>query len=154
MVSLVRLILQAKIVPNPSETGRPTLMVMAVSQCINNQADVTTHETVIWANIELNVGFIVAIVAPIRQLFQLIVGGGKSPDNGTSKGSRSRTAAFVDRSLVRIKDGDEEELVIQDVGNLGGTTLASSSSRATTKEHDQNDVELSSLTIISNGKGQ
>ncbi|KAM0491179.1 hypothetical protein ACHAP8_010857 [Fusarium lateritium] len=135
-VSLVRLIMQAKVVPNPSET------------------DSKLHSTVIWANIELNVGFIVAVVAPIRQLFQLVAASGKSQDVPTTNRSRSRTATFVDRSLVRIKDVDEEQLVIQDVGNLCGTTLNTSSSRDTTKRHDHDDVELSQLGTISNGKGQ
>lgn len=57
--------------------------------------------------------------------------------------------------MIRIKDGDEEELVISDPGNLGGTTLASSSSRRTGKrEGHEQDVELSSLSIMSSGKGQ
>ncbi|RBR12240.1 uncharacterized protein FIESC28_08726 [Fusarium coffeatum] len=139
-VSLVRLVMTAKILPNLSET------------------DSNTHSSVIWANIELNVGFVVAVVAPIRQLFQLIFNGFKQPDspnNSTQKSSRSRTAVFVDRSMIRIKDGDEEELVISDPGNLGGTTLASSSSRGTGKrEGHEQDLELSSLSIMSNGKGQ
>ncbi|KAM0304530.1 hypothetical protein HYE67_001795 [Fusarium culmorum] len=136
VVSLVRLVLQAKVVPNPSET------------------DSKLQSTVVWANVELNVGFVVAVMAPIRQLFQLIVAGGKPGDETTTNRSRSRTATFVDRSLVRIKDVDEEQLVIQDVGNLCGTTLATSSSRGTTKRHDGDDVELSHLGIINDGKAQ
>ncbi|GKU08020.1 hypothetical protein FLAG1_10903 [Fusarium langsethiae] len=115
-VSLVRLIMQAQVVPNPSET------------------DSKLHSTVIWAIIELNVGLIVAVIAPIRQLFQLIAASGKSRDESTANRSRSRTATFVDRSLVRIKDVDEEQ--------------------DTTKKHDGDDVELSQLGTINNGKGQ
>jgi hypothetical protein len=144
--------MQAKIVPNPSETGKSTLIITL--WYADNQADGATHSTIIWANIELNVGFIVAVVAPIRQLFQLIAASGKSKDDSTTNRSRTRTATFVDRSLVRIKDGDEEELVIQDVGNLAGTTLATSNSTETAKRHDHDDIELSSLGIISNGKNQ
>ncbi|WXC60315.1 hypothetical protein SNK03_006180 [Fusarium graminearum] len=93
-------------------------------------------------------------MAPIRQLFQLIAAGGKAGEETTTNRSRSRTATFVDRSLVRIKDVDEEQLVIQDVGNLCGTTLATSSSRGTTKRHGGDDVELSHLGIINDGKAQ
>ncbi|KAL3601730.1 hypothetical protein FPOAC2_06002 [Fusarium poae] len=136
VVSLVRLIIQAKVVPNPSET------------------DGNLHSTVIWAVVELNVGFIVAVIAPIRQLFQLIAAAGKSREDSSTNRSRSRTATFVDRSLVRIKDVDEEQLVIHDVGNLCGTTLNTSSSRGTTKGHEHDDVELNQLGTISNGERQ
>lgn len=148
----MRLVLQAKVVPNPSETGK--LILDIVSSCTYEYIDSKLQSTVVWANVELNVGFVVAVMAPIRQLFQLIVAGGKPGDETTTNRSRSRTATFVDRSLVRIKDVDEEQLVIQDVGNLCGTTLATSSSRGTTKRHGGDDVELSHLGIINDGKAQ
>lgn len=148
----MRLVLQAKVVPNPSETGKLTLDI--VSSCTYKYIDSKLQSTVVWANVELNVGFVVAVMAPIRQLFQLIAAGGKAGEETTTNRSRSRTATFVDRSLIRIKDVDEEQLVIQDVGNLCGTTLATSSSRGTTKRHGGDDVELSHLGIINDGKAQ
>jgi hypothetical protein len=152
VVSLVRLIIQAKVVPNPSETGK--LALVDVSSCAHAAIDGNLHSTVIWAVVELNVGFIVAVIAPIRQLFQLIAAAGKSREDSSTNRSRSRTATFVDRSLVRIKDVDEEQLVIHDVGNLCGTTLNTSSSRGTTKGHEHDDVELNQLGTISNGERQ
>ncbi|KAH7233440.1 hypothetical protein BKA59DRAFT_504339 [Fusarium tricinctum] len=101
VVSLVRMVMQIKVLPNPSE------------------ADSSIHLIIILGSIELYVGVVVACGPSIRQLLQYCF----SRRNSSSL-QTSNKPVFIDRSLVPIDDGDDEPTLRSD-GGMTTTTISS-----------------------------
>ncbi|KAG5660127.1 hypothetical protein KAF25_003649 [Fusarium avenaceum] len=102
VVSLVRMVMQIKVLPNPSE------------------ADSSIHLIIILGSIELYVGIVVACGPSIRQLLQHCLSR-KKP----SSSQMSDKPVFIDRSLVPIKDGDDEPRTLRSDGVMTTTTISS-----------------------------
>ncbi|UZP35189.1 hypothetical protein NXS19_003005 [Fusarium pseudograminearum] len=106
VVSLVRLVMQIKILPIPKVT------------------DNSTHSTVVLGNVELYVGVMVACGPPTNQLVQYILPRMRQGTEASSEASSRHM--FVDRSLVPINKSD----IAPTTGTDGGLTATTMSSTA------------------------
>ncbi|KAL6921243.1 hypothetical protein FSHL1_005214 [Fusarium sambucinum] len=104
IVSLVRLVIQSKVLPNPSTS------------------DGSAHAIVILGNVELYVGVMVACGPSVNQLVQYILPRIRQPIGDSSQASDR--PVFVDRSLAQIEK-DEDAPTLYTDGGLTITTMCS-----------------------------
>jgi hypothetical protein len=104
VVSLVRLVMQSKVLPNPSAT------------------DGSSHAIVILGSVELYVGVMVACGPSTNQLLQYILPRIRQPTEASTHASNR--PIFVDRPLVHI-DKDEDVPTLHTDGGFTTTTMSS-----------------------------